>query len=307
MRLADTDRLGAEAGGEVADRIAFEQIAAAQTGAGGQPVLHRIGDEFRPAFTPQIASHFGAVGEGNQTADLLGALGDAAMHLAGTKHGMCRAVLGGAAMNMAGLRQIDSDRTSDAAERLAPADDAGDGFLVHAILQRHDEGVGRQILADQHRGPGGVVGLHADESDIDRRLLGELLRVGDVQRAHRHGEFRLLHGVGHAQAVLAHVFDMLGPGIDEGHVFARSHHVGARIATDGAGSDEGDFLLTHPQFYPDTTRHGPKTHAAENPCRPKHMQPKTHAAQNKPPRRAMPRHSILGRRLRTADKHDTLV
>jgi len=70
-----------------------------------------------------------------------------------------------------------------AAERLAPADDAGDGLLVHAILQRHHETVWRQILPDQHRRPGGVVGFHADESDVDRLFLGELLRVGDVERA----------------------------------------------------------------------------------------------------------------------------
>ncbi len=164
------------------------------------------------------------------------------MHFAGAEHGVGRAVLGGAAMDVAGLRQVDGDAGGDAAERLAPADDAGDGFLVHAILQRHHKAVGREILPDQHGGPGGVVGLHADEGDVDRLFLGELLRVGDVQRAHRHGEFRLRHGVGDAQAVLAHMLDMVRPRIDEGDVLAGLHHMRAGIAADRAGADKSDFL-----------------------------------------------------------------
>ena len=164
------------------------------------------------------------------------------MHLAGPEHRVRVAVLGGAAMDEAGLGQVDRDRACDAAERLAPADDAGDRLLVHAVLQRDDIAVGREILPDQHRRPGGVVGLHADEGDVDRLLLGELLRVGDVQRAHRHGEFRLGHRVGDAQAVLSHVLDMRGPRIDEGHVLAGLHHVRAGIAADRARPDDGDFL-----------------------------------------------------------------
>ncbi len=72
---------------------------------------------------------------------------------------------------------------------LAPADDAGDGVLVHAILQRDHVAIGCQILPDQHRSPGRVVRFHADESDIDGLLLGELLRVRHVQGAHGHAKF----------------------------------------------------------------------------------------------------------------------
>ena len=183
----------------------------------------------------------GAVGVGDQAADFLGAWRDAAVHFAGAEHGMRRAVLAGAAVDVAGLRQVDGDAAGDAAERLAPADDAGDGLLVHAVLQRHDVAVRRQILLDHHGGPGGVVGLHADKGDVDRRLLGELLRVGDVQRADGNGEFRDVHGVGDAQAVLAHVLDMLGPRIDEGDVLARLHHMGAGIAADRARTNDGYF------------------------------------------------------------------
>ena len=55
-------------------------------------------------------------------------------------------------------------------------------------------------------------------------------------------EFRDIHRVGDAQAVLAHVLDMFGPGIDERDVLARLHHVGAGISADGAGSDDRYFL-----------------------------------------------------------------
>src|SRR5262249_55935226 len=94
------------------------------------------------------------------------------------------------------------------------------------------------------RRPGGVVGLHADEGDVDRFFLGELLRVGDMERAHRHGEFRFLHRMRYAKPVLAHMFDMSGPRIDKGDVFAGLDHVRARITTDGAGAHDGN-LSTH--------------------------------------------------------------
>ena len=155
------------------------------------------------------------------------------MHLAGAEHGVRRPALAGAAMDVAGRRQVYRDAAGDAAQRLAPADDAGDRLLVHAVLQRHDIAVRRQILLDQHGGPRRIVGLHADEGDVDRLLLGELLRVGDVKRAHRDREFRNIHRVGDAQPVFAHMLDMFGPGIDEGDVLAGLHHMRTGIAADG--------------------------------------------------------------------------
>ena len=166
------------------------------------------------------------------------------MDFAGAKHRMRRSVLAGAAVDVAGFRQVDGDAAGDAAERLAPADDASDGLFVHAVLQRHDVAVRRQILLDHHGGPGGVVGFHADEGDVDRRLPGELLRVGEVQRADGNRKLRNVHGVGNPQAVFAHVLDMLGPGVDERDVLARLHHMGPGITADRARANDG-YLPTH--------------------------------------------------------------
>src|SRR5208283_4757234 len=58
---------------------------------------------------------------------------------------------------------------------------------------------------------------------------------------HRHGEFRLPHGVRHAQTMLAHLIDMGGPRIDERHILAGLHHMGAGIAADRARSDDGNL------------------------------------------------------------------
>ena len=65
-----------------------------------------------------------------------------------------------------------------------------------------------------------------------------------MQRAHGDGEFRDVFGVGDAQAVLAHVLDMLGPWIDEGDVFAGLHHMGAGISADRTCSDDR-YLAAH--------------------------------------------------------------
>src|SRR5450631_4906437 len=130
VRLSDANRFAAETRREAPDRIILQHVAAAEARAGREPVLHGVGDQLRPPLAPKIAGHFGAVGIGDQTANLLRALSDAAVHFAGAKYGMRRAVLGGAAVNVAGLRQIDRDAAPDATERLAPADDASDRFFI---------------------------------------------------------------------------------------------------------------------------------------------------------------------------------
>jgi hypothetical protein len=50
--------------------------------------------------------------------------------------------------------------------------------------------------------------------------------------------------VRHPQAVLSHLLDVLGPGIDERHVLAGLHHMGAGIPADRTRSDDG-YLPVH--------------------------------------------------------------
>src|SRR5580700_10365175 len=114
-------------------------FAPEKAGAGGDAVRHRVGDQLRPALAPQIVGGLGAVGVRDEAEHLLRPLGDAAMHLAGAIDGVA-AVLAAdaAAMDVAGFDEADADVAGDAAQDLAPADDAGDRRLVHAVLQRHD-------------------------------------------------------------------------------------------------------------------------------------------------------------------------
>ena len=68
--------------------------------------------------------------------------------------------------------------------------------------------------------------------------------VRDVQRTDGNREFRDIPGMGDTQAVLPHVLDMLRPWIDERHVLASLHHVGAGVPADGPRSDDS-YLPTH--------------------------------------------------------------
>src|SRR5262249_25425255 len=51
-RLADADRLAAEPGGEIPDRLVANHVLADHAGAGRKPIAHHIRDELRPALTP---------------------------------------------------------------------------------------------------------------------------------------------------------------------------------------------------------------------------------------------------------------
>ena len=50
-------------------------------------------------------------------------------------------------------------------------------------------------------------------------------------------------GMGHAKPVLPHMLDMVGPGIDESHVLAGPHHMGARVAADRPAPKMAIFFL----------------------------------------------------------------
>src|SRR5215472_5400981 len=134
-RLADADCFAAEPRREIADRVVADHVLADHAGAGREPVAHHVRDELRPALAPQILGYHGAVGIADQPADLAGASGYAAVHFAGAEHRVARTRFAGGAADLARRVQFDGNRAGNAAHRLAPADDAGDGLLVHAVLQ----------------------------------------------------------------------------------------------------------------------------------------------------------------------------
>src|SRR3546814_12203626 len=73
------------------------------------------------------------------------------MHLADAEDRVRSTTLLHAAMHVRRLVQFDGDLAGAAAQRLAPAGDARDRLLVHAVLQRPDEPARLPILADQHQ------------------------------------------------------------------------------------------------------------------------------------------------------------
>src|SRR6516162_6599608 len=87
-RLTDANGLAAEPRLEVPDRLVLRDLRAGETGAGRNPVRHRVGDQFRPALTPQIVGDLGAVGIGYEPADFMRPLGDRAVHFAGAVDGV---------------------------------------------------------------------------------------------------------------------------------------------------------------------------------------------------------------------------
>ena len=202
---------------------------AAEAGARRHAVAAAVEAQLAPALAPDIGRHHGAVREAAQARDLARPLGLLAMHLAGAEDGVRVAA------------QLDRDLRGDAADDLAPADDAGDELLVHAVLQRDDEPIGRQIGFDQIRRHLRLVGLHADEGDIDRPALRQGLDVGKMHRIDRHGEFLRLGDAGQVQTVAAHLLDMFRPAVDEGDVFAVLRHESTDLRADRAGPDDCDF------------------------------------------------------------------
>jgi hypothetical protein len=156
--------------------------------------------------------------------------GNRAVHFAGTIDRVRGTALDAAAMDMARLDQADADMAGDTSHRLAPADDTSDRLLVHAILQRDDIATRRQILLDQYRRPLRVVGFGANERDVDRCFLAQLLCLSQVQCPHLDRERVVAVVVSDVQAVFVHFFDMRGPHVDEGHVFAGPRHMRPGIA-----------------------------------------------------------------------------
>ena len=256
-RLANTDGLTAEPVREMPQRVVLDDFPADQAGAGRKPIAHHVGDQLRPALAPDILRHEGAVGVGEEAANLLGAVGDAAMHFADPEDGVFRAGLAGGALDLTWRVQLDGDRAGNRAQGLAPADDARDRLLVHAVLQRDDIAVRREILLDHGRRPGRVVGLRADKSDVERLFLADLLQFGDMQGAGRHRKRLDIAQMGDRQPMLFHVLDVLGPEIDKGHVLAGLDHMRAGIAADRSRAHHRNLLAR--RHHPSSNRSGPRS------------------------------------------------
>ena len=180
-----------------------------------------------------------------QLRDRTGALGDATMHLADAKNGVVATALGHAPVHPAGFVQVHHDLAGDAAQGAAPADDTGKTLVVHAILQRHSATVGGQVGQDQVGSPLGIVGLGADEGDIEGLFARQLRHIANVERADRRLEGLLGCGAGHGKTVRLHACNVSGPGVYQDGVEAGARHVGADVATDGAGGDDGDAWIFH--------------------------------------------------------------
>ena len=85
---------------------------------------------------------------------LLDARRDGAVRLADAEHRVLFAAFRRGLADAAGFVQVERDHRGDRAHHAPPADHAGDGFLVHAVLQRDDEaalGEGKSSGAVAHR------------------------------------------------------------------------------------------------------------------------------------------------------------
>src|SRR6185437_8166308 len=122
QRLADPHGFAAELDGETADRVVAVAILAGEAGRGRHAVLHAVLAELGPALAPQVGRGLGAVDAAHHVAQLLDSLGDAAMDLADTEHGVLVAALGDGAADGGGLVHVDRNQRGDHADRLAPAD-----------------------------------------------------------------------------------------------------------------------------------------------------------------------------------------
>src|SRR5205823_11300751 len=137
------NRFAPEPSGKAPDRLTLQHLSAWQARAGGESVAHDVGDQFRPALTPQIAGYLGTIRVADQAADFVCPMRDAAVHFARAKYSVPRPALACAAVDVPGFRQIYVDTARNAPKRLAPTDDAGDRLFIHAVLQRHDIAVWR--------------------------------------------------------------------------------------------------------------------------------------------------------------------
>ena len=157
------------------------------------------------------------------------------MHLAGAEHRVLVAAFAGGAADMARLAQIDGDGAGDAADHLAPADDAGDGLprsCSSATRPRTRRGrdIARSSLSPTRCRTTSCRRRRCRTAFPSRPAAASVTcsaRTGVTIPARR--------GCGRPSGPAPHRLHVGRPGIDEGDVLARPRHVRTGIGADGAG------------------------------------------------------------------------
>ena len=223
-------------------RVVPVHAVAGEASRGADAVPHAVDHQLRPALAPQIAGRLDRVDGGDHRRQLFEPPGNAAVHLADPVDLVMRGALRHGAANPPRRVELGGEQGRDGAHGPIPADDRGDALLVHAVLQRDDIAVGRQVLPDQGRRPLRVIGFDRDHRDVDRLFLGQLLHFGQMHRLWPGEDEFLLGHPFDRQPVAADRLDMFGPGIDQGHVEPVMRELAAGVAADGASADHRNPL-----------------------------------------------------------------
>ena len=145
-----------------------------------------------------------------------------------------------APVDVAGFPESDLDVGGHAAQGPVGTDYLADSGVVPAVLYGNEEAFGFYVPLDEMGGPLGVVGLDADDSDVEQVV--DILGVGQVHGVDRHREIAL--ATAGPQALGPHGFHMLRPHVDEGNVLTLFDEVGSHVATYRASSNDA-YLVTH--------------------------------------------------------------
>ena len=213
----------------------FGHFLRTEAGSGGYAVAHAVLAQLGPALPPEVVGGVGAVYAVQQRRHPAGARRKALVVLAHPEDVVAMvAAHRAAARDVARLPQRDLDVGGDAAHRPLLSHDAGDGDVVPAVLQRHEEAVVLHEALDEVGGPLGIVGLDRDEHEVEG--FGDALGVGQVNGfnarltagGRRHGEGPL--AAGDVQPVGTHLLDVRRPHINKRHVLALAGQESADVA-----------------------------------------------------------------------------
>ena len=219
----------------------------AETRGGGYGVAHAILAQLGPALPPQVVGGVGAVDAVQQRGDPCRPGRKALVVFAHAEHVMTVVAAHGAApRDVPRLPQRHLDVGGDAAHGAILAHYAGDGDVVPAVLQRHEEAVVFHVAPDEVGGPLGIVGLDGDENEVER--LGDALGVGQVHsfdarlagggRRHREGPL----AAGDAEAVGPHLLHVLRPHINERDVLALAGKERANVAAQRTRAHDANLV-----------------------------------------------------------------